>query len=1516
MVSLGFKGGEKGRREEVFVKKYINLWEVKMKKRISRRMVAIALCMALITSMELGNVTTSVKAAQDTTSKTGRTVLDAFENPNSDEKPMVRWWFPDAYAGEDENDMIEEHIQELKEAGYGGAEITMMLSGTQLSNDNLKDYGWGTENWKKLLEKVLIAANAAGDFSVDITITPHWPTVINNIDPNDDAASKEIISQVQKVSTVSGGAIAATGSAITATGSAIIATGTEINLKLPTRKTKDSTDALTSAPFLFTDELVGAYLVKVSAVNGNSYTYDYDSIIPVTEDVHPVSGGGYAAGVPDEATCSELGLNYQTVLDIYGSAPDASADLSVSYNGKMDSEGNRKRLADWQDEYQLVVQDNTAAALLDYTSSEGEAIAAGDYVLIGTYMRGTGQVMSDGPFGGASDAMYSRTYVTNYFSAKGVDAITNYWETHILDDELKALLRANGSSIFEDSIEASAKSGGSFWSDEILNEFNEEYSYKDIIPLIVTQGSSKFTSVIKTDLTDTLGDVEEDYKLALGDLYENVHAKAISNWAKTFNYTYRAQTYTLTGLDITGAASAVDVPEGDNSSKGDGLRKMASAVNVNNKMYYSMEAVTATGQSKLNWADVATEVAQNFSDGVNHVVLHGTPYTKSVNGYISDWPGWTAFGNNFADSYAIWRADWEDMPNLTGYIARNQAVLQTGIAKVDIAFLNDTTTASSLNDGNAFQALLDKGYSYNMFTEALMDSEKAVVKNGVLAEDGPAYKALILNKVSTISSEGLQKVLEYAQAGLPIILYKTDVTDIYGSDSTADSVAKVQEIYNQLTQANQGNVKSAASEEELEQCLTNLGIKPAATYEASKLETSHYKDTVDGSDYYYMYNNVVPSNTGMANGKNLEYKNGVDISATVTLEGDGIPYELDAWTGEMHKIAEYTKNADGTYTLDVALSGGESTIIGILPGTESVHAERSDYKLEYDEKNNIVLKTNVAGNYNISLSDGTTKAVTVAQALDPIDLNSGWSMKLESWEPSDDLDAASNIDTEKTVASSYTVYKNPSLMKISTLDLAINTLGYIKNIEVTADQLNELGVSSMEYISGIAYYSNTFILPDTWTAKTGAVLNFGYSQDMVTEVTVNGVTIDGIDIVSDTLDIGAYLKTGENAITIKLDTPMFNRMRGEERDAVMAGGMNMTGQSTINTGLLSVSLTPYTKENIQVGVTGIIISKTAVSLKVGETETLSAVITPSDASDSSVTWSSSDESIVKVSKTGVTTAVKAGKATITVTSNSNSSIAAACVVTVTSTPAAEQPSTGTTSPSPSTTPTVTPTPTESKDEISSVPVTGTKQADGTFKDGNGNKITSSIVEAADGTNYIVDENGAVIKNAIVTTRDGSRYYTTQSGTVAIKQLVMADGKKYYAGGDGKLVSSKLITVDGKKYYADKTGVIATKKFITVKEAKYYAGNTGVIATKKFITVNGAKYYTGNTGVIATKKFITVNGAKYYAGTTGVIATKKLITVNAKKYYATKSGKLAVSTWVKVGGKSYYCNENGVITKTK
>ena len=85
---------------------------------------------------------------------------------------------------------------------------------------------------------------------------------------------------------------------------------------------------------------------------------------------------------------------------------------------------------------------------------------------------------------------------------------------------------------------------------------------------------------------------------------------------------------------------------------------------------------------------------------------------------------------------------------------------------------------------------------------------------------------------------------------------------------------------------------------------------------------------------------------------------------------------------------------------------------------------------------------------------------------------------------------------------------------------------------------------------------------------------------------------------------------------------------------------------------------------VKTPVTGVTVSPTTLTLNVGGTYTLAKTITPSDASNQNVVWSTDNTSIAIVDSSGKVTAVSKGTCNITCTSSENSSYKSSCSVTV------------------------------------------------------------------------------------------------------------------------------------------------------------------------------------------------------------------------------------------------------------
>ncbi len=106
-------------------------------------------------------------------------------------------------------------------------------------------------------------------------------------------------------------------------------------------------------------------------------------------------------------------------------------------------------------------------------------------------------------------------------------------------------------------------------------------------------------------------------------------------------------------------------------------------------------------------------------------------------------------------------------------------------------------------------------------------------------------------------------------------------------------------------------------------------------------------------------------------------------------------------------------------------------------------------------------------------------------------------------------------------------------------------------------------------------------------------------------------------------------------------------------------GGTKTAKATSNVATLTVTQPP-------VAVTGVSLDKPTLALIVGNTEQLTATIAPVNATDKTVTWTSSNTDVATVDVTGKVSAVTAGTANIKATANDGSGKEATCTVTVAS----------------------------------------------------------------------------------------------------------------------------------------------------------------------------------------------------------------------------------------------------------
>lgn len=341
------------------------------------------------------------------------------------------------------------------------------------------------------------------------------------------------------------------------------------------------------------------------------------------------------------------------------------------------------------------------------------------------------------------------------------------------------------------------------------------------------------------------------------------------------------------------------------------------------------------------------------------------------------------------------------------------------------------------------------------------------------------------------------------------------------------------------------------------------------------------------------------------------------------------------------------------------------------------------------------------------------------------------------------------------------------------------------------------------------------------------------------------------------------------------------------------------------------------------------LSEKNVELK-GQTEKkLSVTLTPSDADDEKLSWSSSDEKVVKVSNDGTVTTVSCGEATITV--KSESGLTDTCKVTVSHDWKLESKVDATADKEDKKVYRCTlchETKEETIPKLNGKWVTDSygkwyQYSDGTyeksgFKEINGKTYyfqSNGYVKigklSLDDATYMFDADGVMVTGWY------GNYYFDKDGKMKTNAFV--DG--YYLGADGQYVTSRWIHVDGKDYYMNAYGKM-TKE---VWQGAYYLGEDGVMVKNDF-TPDG--YYVGDSGVYLTSQWFKHDGKDYYVNSAGKVVKnawsgayylgsdgamlKNQFTPDG--YYCGADGVYVTNRWIKVDGKDYYMNASGKMTK--
>ena len=120
---------------------------------------------------------------------------------------------------------------------------------------------------------------------------------------------------------------------------------------------------------------------------------------------------------------------------------------------------------------------------------------------------------------------------------------------------------------------------------------------------------------------------------------------------------------------------------------------------------------------------------------------------------------------------------------------------------------------------------------------------------------------------------------------------------------------------------------------------------------------------------------------------------------------DAVPYRLDAWTGEIERVAIYEEDGPDRVRVRVALSPGETTIIALgrrdwhnHQAGRGLHATSSDaHEVRFTDRG-LSIRTAQAGQYTTTLSNGQSVTTTV-DSVPAVQELPTWHLSVDDWQP-------------------------------------------------------------------------------------------------------------------------------------------------------------------------------------------------------------------------------------------------------------------------------------------------------------------------------------------------------------------------------------------------------------------------------------------------------------------------------------------------------------------------------------
>lgn len=397
------------------------------------------------------------------------------------------------------------------------------------------------------------------------------------------------------------------------------------------------------------------------------------------------------------------------------------------------------------------------------------------------------------------------------------------------------------------------------------------------------------------------------------------------------------------------------------------------------------------------------------------------------------------------------------------------------------------------------------GYSYEYLSPDNFDLPAARVMDGILAPDAQAFKLLVVRRNDSLTLEGVSKLVEFANAGLPLIFAGGTPSTVLGTlaPTVLRQAQRDLQTISRLPNVHLTDSYLVAS------TASTLGIQPLTKVSANGSWYTYWRfDPSNNIDYVFIYNDAMhtPQGQGASEG-------------TIEFKSTKVPFEYNAWTGETRPILTYTSTNTSTI-IPFRLAGNQSTIVAFHPhnGTATSALIQPD-----GSSANILGYDMVSGKWVLQVggtavpTPSTSNTKSPAAVPLPSFILSNWSLTVEHWDPPTDL-------------YNYTY----GALKHNTTHILPSLVPW-------------LDIPGLQNVSGRGYYSTSFKwLPTSNSSSNatahGAFIDFGFVYHTL-RVFVNGNRLPPLDVTQARADIKDYLIEGENTVQAIVATPLGNVLR-------------------------------------------------------------------------------------------------------------------------------------------------------------------------------------------------------------------------------------------------------------------------------------------------------------------------------------------------------------------------------------